>query len=360
MLFTISACEERQRIHYTREELLALRESLEYETLPNPVHPDCPMLKDCEVPQETTVMKRQKVLKRKWESGESLCRDSVACSGVGNGFTSARHVGAAISTLQREGFGTKVFSNASAGNMLGENIVSGHTGRVILPPRLCVPVVTIAAPPKRRVSRTDAPEVETQVNVETEREMITRFRQLQQRRQEAPPGRSSVTGKLSENGLEACSDNRQVPPLHEASVSSSFVYRPNRRTVGTSLRATPMAETAVPIANVSLFKSDAGSRYFQFTRTLGLWEYLSTFSTFGPMTQEPHMGPSETNRLASGDQSSVGPEESGTLGADDNPCIPTEHSVPLTKRAHRRRTNRTHAEKRLHRITRANCLPLSE
>ncbi|EAN80255.1 uncharacterized protein TEOVI_000732900 [Trypanosoma equiperdum] len=349
-----------QKKCYTREELLALRSTLRLDTFPNPIKVDCPMLTDCELElHETRVTKRQKV---DWSpqvlgtklvsvvSGSDSCLGTVCESGA--------------PVVQRDGFGECVVVGSGVSSFDGCADASSQSRRAVVPPRLHVPIVTIDGPVRGKPSNVGGSDLESRASFDTERGMVARLRELQERRkqgQREPPNRSCWSQAL---GSKIGTDSVKVRVCSSLQPKCSFRNHGSSATppasadkkdrCGASLPI-PEAEAAVPMANVSLFKSSGGSRYFQFTRTLGLWEYLTTHSGLGSLSGTQMVSKKEANTDAnnssSGVQSSVGPDEFATPSASrrEGESASDKAVVPATRKPHRRRTNRTYAEKRAHR-----------
>nr|CCC95842.1 unnamed protein product [Trypanosoma congolense IL3000] len=250
---------------------------------------------------------------------------------------------------------------------MGEEVVNRHQKRLIVPLRLHVPVVTIDRPKKGPPWEHDGRIIESHLNVDTERGMIARLRELQVLRdlhQHSPS--IPLKGKLllkSAPEVKPCvstapcgvgCNNKVTPPPRSSKVNVAAPLSAGSKGAPDNFSLLPLAETAVPPVNISLFKSDVGSRYFQFTRTLGLWEYLTVHSGLSSAAGTTAVDRKEItvkdNNGSSDIRSSVGPDDAATSHMDRGTQANTQGvPFPVRRKPHRRRTNRTHAEKRARR-----------
>ncbi|KEG07615.1 hypothetical protein DQ04_09281030 [Trypanosoma grayi] len=362
------------RVTYTKGELLALRETWTADAYPDPLPPDCPMHTDINVQLPPTMVRKR----RKSDRAVQLRRtvgdaDAAAAAAVGVG-----------------GPNEAVRLDTRWGSLGGCNVVTqqGEPGRareckdpdelwsrVIRPPRLKIPIVTID---RRRIVRDNATTSasgehrnKTLLDIDTERKLVARLRVMQQQQLQQQqlyhPG--SLGMRLSEcDTTHAGNVELATPPAFRwtavSHCSSDDAAAPVE--IGGQAASKINVDTAVPISNVSLFNSVLGSRYFQFTRPLGMWNYLSGFFGahrprsfgFGVATHQGGVdfANSTSNASASGHQSSIGLDESSATPAgvekgeeEAITAINDRDTTVAKKRSHRRRTNRTHAEKREYR-----------
>lgn len=339
---------------YTREDLLAVRETLSLEMFPDPVPPNCPMRTDSEILLlQTTVRKREKV------KIAPLRQTTRAFDGLeGAGDEMGRF------SLSREAFGKHVVAEEESKKAEKKADLDKLRKNVIMPPRLDIPFVTIGRRKRGGVSTSGDKRTDVEVNVDTERSLVARLR-LHQRQQRpsnssAPlPRDGDAYGGVVVSSTSALSGPGTV--LRRSLVDERASPRPGEH-------ALPQrgVDSAVPIANVSLFNSATGSRYFQFTRVVGLLSYL--FSTLGtcypqflshlavPLPCATDANSSSSTSGSCGQQFSIGQDTPNTTpverGASEGELTGKTRKSDATetkKKPHRRRTNRTHAEKREHR-----------
>ncbi|RNE95774.1 uncharacterized protein Tco025E_09913 [Trypanosoma conorhini] len=349
-----------ERLTYTREELLALRETLALDAFADPVPPDCPMRTDSDLTLlQTTVRKRKKEYPQLLPVLRRPAADTGAVGEAGC-LTHVDNLRAGVGAL------SITMDNPNRAEEYADPEERGK--RVLMPPRLQIPFVTIDAKRRSRNIAGVDHEERTEVNVDAERRMVARLRLRQQKRQAEQPLSSLVAGPPRHAGGPAGGVASATPPPTAADVAShgSCVRAAELAGLGTSALPHPETDTAVPILNFSLFNSAIGSRYLQFARYVGLWHYL--FGALGP--SHPHLfghaagaklrggdtNNSTTSRSPNGNESSIGLDDSGTTPAggeksDSEPVAASQESYAALKkkRPHRRRTNRTHAEKREHR-----------
>ncbi|ESL06688.1 hypothetical protein TRSC58_05635 [Trypanosoma rangeli SC58] len=349
-----------KRQTYTREELLALRETLTLGSFLDPVPPDCPMRTDSDLTLlHTTVRKRRKEHQQLMPVLQRSAADSGAVGEV-HDLTRVDNLQSGLKEL------SITLGNSSRAGEHADPEERGHT--VLMPPRLQIPFVAIDAKRRRRnVAIVDCEE-KTEVNVDAERRMLARLR-LRQRKQPAQQPPSSLVEeppRYEERSAGGVVFATSPPTGMVAASHDTWIRAAEPARLKTSALQHLEAGTAVPILNFSLFNSAVGSRYFHFTRSLGLWHYL--FGALGP--RYPHFlghaagawpragdaNNSTSSRSPNGNASSIGLDDSDTMPVggekSDSEIVAALNAsfVALKKkRPHRRRTNRTHAEKRKHR-----------
>ncbi|KAH9586224.1 hypothetical protein LSM04_001182 [Trypanosoma melophagium] len=434
-----------QRLQYTREELLALRETIPVHTFPDPVSPNCPMHTDSElVLLQTTVKRRQKEsngTKSLWlrptntntNSSSSITGVDVATGtsnlgSVNRGGVNERE--REICRIEHPDAWREREDDSAVKTVLVESNIAekrkasfARSGKLVRPPPLEIPFVTIVPRDGLCGSTTGDCKGKTAVDVDMERVLIARLRQQQELGGNLQIHQFSASmTKISHTNANSTAIKRLVTPpvLRSVDCSHSTPIATNSTTninVGGSIDCSgnmtpePCTDTAVPINNISLFRSHLRSRYFNFTRSLGISSYLSfvtgaenAFSSryvtgTARKSEQAHDNKDNNNNnnnsnntiiissssnndihncsgIQTGCQSSIASIESGvtpvhleksvvdSLGATEGstkqstPDIEKQNQQMPGKKPRRRRTNRTHAEKRAHR--RANELLLQQ
>ncbi|KAF8303539.1 hypothetical protein TcYC6_0037320 [Trypanosoma cruzi] len=349
-----------RRQMYTREELITLREALALDTFADPVPMDCPMRTDSDLTlHQTTVRKRNK---EDWKVMSFSKRISAFNGTVGENNVTTQP------DIHRANFGEASITLCRS-NRTEEYTDCDDCGcKVIMPPRLQIPFVTID--PMRKHYNTSSRDYKkkAEVNIDMERNMVARLRLRQQRQ---PTKKNLTECREKQSRYKEVPDSCVVfatssPPKTEDASRGAFVHSAQMVGLGSSTVPQQEVGSAVSISNVSLFNSMLGSRYLGFTRSMGLWHYLSkTFDWkyLHVLEETADTGPSNgainnspISRHHNGNESSIGPDDSGTTPAGEEKSGSEQvdethgnYEVLKQKRPHRRRTNRTHAEKRVNR-----------
>ncbi|RNF00077.1 hypothetical protein TraAM80_07819 [Trypanosoma rangeli] len=342
-----------KRQTYTREELLALRGTLALGSFLDPVPLDCPMRTDSDLTLlQTTVRKRKKEHQQRMPVLQRSAADSGAV-GETDDLTRVNNLRSGLKEL------SIALGNPNRAGEYADTEERRHT--VLMPPRLQTPFVVIDAKRRHRNVASVDYEKKTEVNVDAERMLVARLRLRQRAQQAERPPSTLVEEPPQCEERSAGSVVFATSPPTEMVAASRATWITAAEPVQLKMSALQHLEagTAVPVLNFSLFNSAFGSRYLHFTRSLGLWHYLS--GALG--TRYPHfLGHDAGARPRAGDTSnstsSCSPNgKESSIGLDDSETMPvggeksdSDIAAALKKkRPHRRRTNRTHAEKREHR-----------
>ncbi|EKF32246.1 hypothetical protein MOQ_003907 [Trypanosoma cruzi marinkellei] len=310
-----------RRQMYTKEELIALREALALETFADPVPLDCPMRTDSDLTlHQTTVRKSNK---EDWKVMSFSKRISAFNGTVEENNVTTRP------DIHRSSFGEASITLCRPNRAEEYTDCDDRGCKVIMPPRLQIPIVTIDPMRKHPNASSRDYKNKAEVNIDMERKMVARLRLRQQRQ---PTKKKFTESREKQSRYEEVPDSHVVfatssPPKIGDASRGAFVHSAQPKGLGSSTVPPQEVGSAVSISNVSLFNSMLGSRYLGFTRSMGLWHYLSkTFDGkyLHVLDDTADTGPSNGGANSSsircnhnGNASSIGPDDSGTTPAGE-------------------------------------------